>query len=181
MAACGTGRPAWRTATLWTARPGRRRRAWEPPTQPTSCAGRRHGTDDRACQLLPGRGWRADLPPPGALLLPQGGGRSGAARGLPQRGPRAGRGAPAALPDSVLGRATDVRRAARTSPAAHAARAFFHRGSGAGRLAAPYAGRSRRDRPRRALRHAVVELPGDGRAQPGQPAVRPGPAARPRP
>jgi len=78
--------------------------------------------------------------PPGPPVLPGAFATDPVLRPVyPARDPRPGRGAPAAVPHAVLGRAAHLRRAARAPQAADAARPVRHRRGRARRLAAPHA------------------------------------------
>src|ERR1700743_2043847 len=64
--------------------------------------------------------------------------------GVPTGGPRPGGGAPAFVPHPVRGRAADLQRAARASPAADAARPVPHRRDRAGPVAQAHGDGARR-------------------------------------
>src|SRR5215207_7886499 len=87
--------------------------------------------------LRRGRG-RADLPAAGRRLLPPGGRRPGPAPPLPRGGPVRGRGAPAPVPDAVLGRPPHLQRDQGPPGPAHAPPPVRHRPGRARRLAAPH-------------------------------------------
>src|SRR5215211_2289692 len=76
------------------------------PSAPVAASWGHDPVDD----LLRGGRGRADLPAAGRRLLPPGGHRPGAAPRVPGGGPVRGRGAPAAVPDAVLGRPPHLQR-----------------------------------------------------------------------
>src|SRR5699024_4189401 len=122
----------------------------------------------RTAQLLRGRLRSRDLrAPPGPLLRGRRR-RSRAAADVPRGGPHRSQAPPVHLPRAVLGRAEDVRRRARPSAAADAARRLPGLAVGAGRLAASHAHRPGLPGAGAAARADALGLPRSGRAVAGE-------------
>src|SRR5215213_7259687 len=115
-----------------------------------------------------GRG-RADLPAAGRRLLPPGGRRPGPAPPLPRGGPVRGRGAPAPVPDAVLGWPPHLQRDQGPPGPAHAPPPVRHRPGRARRLAAPHDRRRPGPGAARRAGRPPAGVPDHGRNRPHQP------------
>src|SRR5215203_3417393 len=118
--------------------------------------------------LRRGRG-RADLPAAGRRLLPPGGRRPGPAPPLPRGGPVRGRGAPAPVPDAVLGRPPHLQRDQGPPGPAPAPPPVRHRPGRARRLAAPHDRRRPGPGAARRAGRPPAGVPDHGRHRPHQP------------